>query len=384
MLYNRDLQHSLKRLLLVVGTIFVLLMVSFVSEYCPAWASFVDHRGSSYMRHALWFKGKKYVPLILVCQSQGIDWNWDPVTRLVSIAKSNRRIVLAPGCKKILVESSTVELNRPVVIYKGSILVPATEVRRLLAYFRPAVSKPDMPRHPRIYSMKRVVIDPGHGGRDPGAIGCFGLKEKDIVLDIALRLRRLLQQQGLEVIMTRADDRFVPLGKRARIANESEADFFISIHANSARHQRADGFEVYYLSEAIDDNARAVAAAENAVLKFEKDSAVSLNNASAAIVWDIINTENRRESIELAETLCAAVKGRSLLKSRGVKGANFYVLRGTRMPAVLVEVGFISNRQEASRLADSRYRQKIAETLAAGIIEYKQLYEKSNGFTSPL
>ncbi|MCK4249258.1 MAG: N-acetylmuramoyl-L-alanine amidase [Candidatus Omnitrophica bacterium] len=348
----------------------------------PAWSFFIDTKSSLYMNKSIVLKGTKYIPLILICQSHEIDWGWDPVIRRVRISKNNRQVVLSPGQKKILVEERAEEFNRPVMIHKGSIVIPANELKKLLKFLEPGV--PGTNRFTSslgLYSMKRVVIDPGHGGKDPGAIGRTGLKEKNVVLDISLKLKKMLQTKGIQVIMTRTDDTFIPLRKRAQIANDYKADFFISIHANSARHRGADGFEVFYLSEAIDDNARAVAAAENEALKFEDNSEALLTDISAAIVWDIINTENRLESVELADTLCSAVEDRQLLKNRGVKSANFCVLRGTRMPAVLVEVGFLSNSGEESRLADKNYRYRIAETLASGVIKYKKLYDRSNGFT---
>lgn len=233
---------------------------------------------------------------------------------------------------------------------------------------------------PGEYKIRTIVVDPGHGGKDPGAIGVGRLKEKDVVLDISKRFKKRLERAGLKVILTRDRDVFLSLKQRARIANTKEADFFISIHANAFRKSRAAGFEVYYLSEAIDDSARAVAAAENAVLKFEQSE--DFSKPLRATLWDILYTEHRTESIELARSICKAVERKGLSRNnRGVKGANFCVLRSTKMPAVLVEVGFISNPLEASRLKLRSYRQKLAEAIAEGVLSYKRSYEASNGFT---
>jgi len=232
----------------------------------------------------------------------------------------------------------------------------------------------------REHKIRTIVIDPGHGGKDPGAIGVGRLKEKDVVLDISRRLKKRLERVGLKVSLTRDRDVFLSLKQRSRIANNKEADFFISIHANAFRKSRAFGFEVYYLSEAIDDSARAVAAAENVALKFEQNEEFS--KPLKATLWDILYTEHRAESIELARSICKAVERKGLSRNnRGVKGANFCVLRSTKMPAVLVEVGFISNPLEASRLKLRSYRQKLAEAVAEGVLSYKIRYEATNGFT---
>ena len=230
------------------------------------------------------------------------------------------------------------------------------------------------------HRIRTIVIDPGHGGKDPGAIGVGGVKEKDVVLDIGKQLKKRLERAGLEVSLTRDRDVFLSLKERSLIANNKEADFFISIHANAFQKSRTSGFEVYYLSEAIHDSARAVVAAENAALKFEQSQ--DFSKPLKATLWDILYTEHRTESIELAGSICRAVERKGLNRNnRGVKGANFCVLRGARMPAVLVEVGFISNPLDASRLKLRSYRQGLTEAIAEGVLSYKRRYEATNGFT---
>ena len=234
----------------------------------------------------------------------------------------------------------------------------------------------------RVHRIRRVVIDPGHGGKDPGAIGRGGLKEKDLVLDVSLKLARALEGKGINVILTRTKDVFFPLWKRCEIANDEGADLFISVHANASRKRKAHGFEVYYLSEAIDDNARALEAAENAVLRFENSQNEYHSRDVKTTLWDIFHTENRVESIELAQSICKRVKKNfSFIKDRGVKSARFHVLKGTRMPAILVEIGFLSNYREEAKLRREFYKQAMARAIADGILDYKRIYDRTNGFT---
>ena len=234
--------------------------------------------------------------------------------------------------------------------------------------------------------VKTVVIDPGHGGRDSGAIGQSGTKEKDIVLDIGLRLQRLIQENlGIKVIMTRTEDVFVPLEHRTMIANRHRADFFISLHVNAAPRSQAVGFETYFLSrEPSDRGARASAVRENTVLNLEgvgQDAQRGLKT----VLWDLTHTFYVRESSELAELLLNEL-GQSLqVDNRGVKSAPFFVLIGAAMPSVLVEVAFITNPEEEQQLAQEAYRERVAQALLAGIAKFKTRYEKRVGLIpSPL
>ena len=165
------------------------------------------------------------------------------------------------------------------------------------------------------------------------------------------------------------------------MANEQNADLFISIHANANKSRWIRGFEIYYLSEATDDSARALAAAENAVMQLEEESFGGRTKNTDAIVWDLTLTENRTESIELAESIEEAVRSTVNIKSRGVKSARFYVLKGTGMPSVLVELSYLSNKYDESNLKSSSYQQKLAEGVASGILAYKRVYEETNGFS---
>ncbi len=217
--------------------------------------------------------------------------------------------------------------------------------------------------------VRRVVIDPGHGGKDPGAIGCSGLKEKDVVLKVAKKAAaRLAAIGGYEVVLTRNCDKFSPLEERTAIANSRQADLFVSIHANSAPNRKAHGVETYFLSLASSKEEMETAALENAA------SSRQLSDLQA-ILQDLMQNSKIEESSRLAGAvqyqLC---NGLHCFKvpNRGVKKAPFVVLIGARMPAILAEIGFITNAAEEKNLRSDRYLDAIAEQLVSGIMRYSQ------------
>ncbi len=218
--------------------------------------------------------------------------------------------------------------------------------------------------------ISRIVIDPGHGGHDPGTL-TSGSSEARLVLDVALRLERLLNKEpGLEVVLTRRTDVFIPLEQRTAIANREGADLFLSIHANASRDPKASGLETYFLSFASNPEAEAVAARENAASASDMHSLPSIVRAIAL-------NNKLDESRDLASTVQQALAGRLAksnpgLRSRGVKKAPFVVLIGAAMPSVLAEIGFITNKQEVALIKTPAYRQKIAESLHAAVLQYRR------------
>jgi len=214
------------------------------------------------------------------------------------------------------------------------------------------------------------VIDPGHGGHDPGVLG-KGLDEATLVLDVALRLERLLQKEpGVEVVLTRRTDVYVPLEERTEIANRQNADMFLSIHANASRNEDARGIETFYLSFASSPDAEAVAARENSASTREMNQLPDLIKA--------ITLNNKLdESRDLANMVHEALvtnlrKTNRQIRGRGVKKAPFVVLIGAAMPSVLAEISFVSNRQELTLLKTPAYRQKIAEALFDAVAKYRK------------
>ncbi len=244
----------------------------------------------------------------------------------------------------------------------------------------PGAAVPEAPPRPAPGGTLTIVIDPGHGGKDTGAVGPRGLKEKDVVLDIGLRLRRLLiDRLGARVIMTRSDDTFVPLEERTGIANRAHADFFISIHVNAAPQARATGVETYYLSrESSDISARASATRENLVLNLEGISPREQDSLKA-VLWDMAETLHMQESSAMAEMLLENL-GRGLrVETRGVKHGPFVVLMTAGMPSALVEVAFISNPNLERRLQEEKYRHSIAVALSDGVERFAHRYQRRLG-----
>jgi len=215
----------------------------------------------------------------------------------------------------------------------------------------------------------RIVIDAGHGGHDTGTIGPDGLMEKDLVLDVALRLGHLLETRlGADVIYTRHDDTFIPLETRTAIANQHQADLFISIHANSSPDPSARGVETYYLNFTSDPAALEVAARENAV---SQKSIFELQDLVKKITLKDKIEESRELATDVQLSLYSGLAGKhSTLRNRGVKKAPFVVLIGANMPSILAEISFVSNPTDEAKLETSEYRQKIAEALYKGIAKY--------------
>jgi N-acetylmuramoyl-L-alanine amidase len=217
----------------------------------------------------------------------------------------------------------------------------------------------------------RIVIDPGHGGHDSGTLGPGGIQEKDVVLDVALRVGKLLHQRlGAEIVYTRDDDTFIPLETRTAIANKAQADLFLSIHGNSSPEPSARGVETYYLNFTSDPDALEVAARENAV---SSSSVHQLSDLVRKIALKDKIDESREFAADVDAGLYSGLKaGNPGLKDRGVKKAPFVVLIGAQMPSILAEISFLTNPDDAEELSEGSYRQRIAESLDAGVERYLQ------------
>jgi N-acetylmuramoyl-L-alanine amidase len=229
-----------------------------------------------------------------------------------------------------------------------------------------------------------VVLDAGHGGDDEGARGAHGIVEKELVLDVARRLRARLNAAGLQVLLTRERDVYVPLEDRTTIANEARGDLFISIHANAASARAARGIETFFLSlEASDDAARQVAARENAAFRDPTVPAVAGDDPLVAILGDLAASELMQESDEFARLAQQEVASLDGAPSRGVKQAPFVVLMGLEMPAALVEIGFVTNPHDARALAGEQRRDRIADALARAVLEFGRRYDARRGNGAP-
>ena len=224
-----------------------------------------------------------------------------------------------------------------------------------------------------------VVLDAGHGGHDPGATGPTGLTEKEVVLDVTKRVARMIEENrlGIKVALTRSTDVFVPLRDRTNFANKQRADLFVSIHANAHPRSTSEGVETYFLSsEATDNEARQVAALENGVVQLESPGSRQKTGVLKSILWDLAQSEFQQESSFLAETVQDSMTRSLQLVNRGVKQAGFYVLGGAAMPAILVEIGFMTNPKEEKKLSSAEYRESVARAILAGLTEYKRRYDQ--------
>lgn len=232
---------------------------------------------------------------------------------------------------------------------------------------RAASERPETPVP--VSALRKIVLDPGHGGKDPGAIGVGGVAEKDVVLSIARKLARKLRQElGVKVILTRSDDRYVPLEDRTALANQEDADLFISLHMNASPNSEARGIETYYLDNTTDEAAIRLAAREN------RTSRRNISDLQF-ILSDMMQNMKLEDSITLAHRLQGALVGgmsrvMADVRDLGVKKALFHVLVGARMPSVLVEMAFITHRDEGAAMRQERYQDAMVNALFEGIQRY--------------
>ncbi|MGN1227000.1 MAG: N-acetylmuramoyl-L-alanine amidase [Candidatus Cryptobacteroides sp.] len=254
---------------------------------------------------------------------------------------------------------------------------------------------------PRVFasdelSLKTVVLDPGHGGKDPGAVSKDGKTlEKTFTLDIALKLEKLIKQAHPEVkvILTRRDDRFISLDERAQIANRNNADLFISIHINSAYSTKSSGFSTHVLGQSSQKDRDLYKAnlelvkRENSVVLLDESynaqqSSFDPDDPSSYIFMTMMQSAHLEQSIQFAQLINSQLKGGPIAVNRGVSQDPFYVLWKTTMPAVLVELGFISNPEDLTKLKKSSEREELAKRLLKAFEEYKQEYDSSMSLDS--
>ncbi len=244
--------------------------------------------------------------------------------------------------------------------------------RVVIDVYRDVRREPDRAALPAEGGVRRIIIDPGHGGDDPGAAGLFGLVEKELVLDIGRRLaRKLNARPGYKAVLTRDRDYFLSLRDRQLFARKRGGDIFISLHANSAASQRANGFEIFFLSlrGATNKMARELADKENAA-DLLGGVPPEAEEEILSILFDFLQEEGMKRSEVLAEELYGAFRDQKEMELRNVKQAGFAVLKSLEIPAVLVEVGFLSNRNDAGHLKKNDFREKVADNLLEGVENY--------------
>jgi len=313
--------------------------------------------------------GKSYLSLVSLCQAKAIGFEYDAISRTATLNREGHRISVMAGDNLVLVDENPVHLKDPVDVYQGALVVPykfKEQVLDVLFKETPSVARQ---RRPPL-AIRKIVIDAGHGGEDPGTLGRGGLREKDVNLDIAKRLYNILTEDGYSVVMTRSANVFVSLQRRVQVANNSRADLFISIHSNANRVRSLNGLEVYCIAGGNNDYKRAASAAERDAPCADRDCIANPSLNLRATLWDMVYTKNRSQSLELARQICRSINTELDTRVIGIKSANFYVLKGTAMPGLLVEVGFLSNPAEERKMRNSSYRQQIALAIADAVADY--------------
>jgi len=347
-------------------------------------AALVISQAAFAQTQSFWIKGQRYYPLYKVCEEKGIDYAWDSVGRTATLIKNGVEAKIRVGSDRMLIDGKkTRDIGPPLYFHEDTVAIPAAFATRNLnnifkakasaaaANYAKKRSRPSARR-----TIKTIVLDPGHGGKDPGAISrYYKMQEKGINLDMAKRVKSLLAANGMRAYITRDRDKFVTLSGRAEYANSRNADFFVSIHTNSSTSRSLKGFEVYYLSEKTDDSARAKEAARNSSRS---------HSTTDAIKQDMLFTENRIESRDMARAIIRAARMKGIYtRNNSLRSARFHVLKDakTDMPGILVELGYISNKKEEALIRTAAYRDKLAEAIVKGIINFKAEYEKNDGFT---
>ena len=310
---------------------------------------------------------KEYISINEICEIFDISFDPRLYPGKIVLKSENETITLLPFSPRIMVGKRVYTLESPPKFKDGVIFIPISFIGKVFGE-----EALENIRKKKELGVKTIVIDAGHGGHDPGAIGPNGLMEKEINLDLAHKVSRLLSSRlPVKVLMTRTEDVFVSLSNRAKFANSKGADLFVSIHCNAAFSPKVKGSETFFVSPATDPSARAVEVLENSVINLEfKESKIPRNDYLGAILQDMAYFEFVRESSFVASYVQDNLIKNLNLENRGVKQALFYVLRGVAAPSILVEVAFLSCPEEESKLATESFRKKAAEAIFNGIKEY--------------
>ena len=309
------------------------------------------------------------IPLQDICSRYHVTWQWDGVTEVVMMEYRGNQSKALVGSSIVLVGKQQIVLSAPLRRQKSTIYVPEDFEAKVLAPFGvPIAGLSSIESSSRVHS---IIIDAGHGGKDRGTIAGAGIDEKEIVLDVAKRLRGLLEGSGIKVILTRDTDTFIPLPERTVIASRSNADLFVSIHVNSNQDHSVNGLLVYYLDSIPRKDLREPQRKENEHT-FLRSLNASDTTTLLGIVTDMMGILKSAQSQKLAKLIVREARQESGVKVRGdgIRLCHFFVVRNTLIPAVLVETGFLSNRGEHSKLASPPYRQKLAEIIARGVLDY--------------
>lgn len=309
------------------------------------------------------------ISLNSVCERYGVAWEFDGVTQVVLLEYKGAMAKALVASPVVLVGKEKVILSAPLRRRQGIIYVPEDFESRVLTPLGAVPGRRGLVADMSVSKIRTIVVDAGHGGRDPGATGTTGTKEKSVVLDIAKRLRGLLEGAGFKVIMTRTRDEFVPLAERTVIASRPDVDLFVSIHANSNPSAKTRGVETYYVKTVgqkdLDEDQR-----QRNEKVFARNLNMEYSPLLAGIVAQMMYDYKICESRKLAEEMASGVSRDVSAPNRGARASRFFVVRNTIIPAVLVETGFLTNAQEERKLNSGGYRQRVAEAITRSIIDY--------------
>jgi len=361
-------EYKLQVLFLLLFFAFALPPASFAKSLkAPGGALHIESRK---------FGNTEFIPLDIVAESYNLAMKWNPESRKLELRNNYITFDFLAGSRFVVVDKKDGRLmDTSIVFSKGRPYVPSSFLTKTVKPYnkRLVKSRPSGSRNKKTGGAKLVVIDPGHGGKDWGAKGSYGLIEKELVLDVSRRVRDILIRKGIKVRMTRNSDVYVPHIQRADVANDNDADIFVSIHANAVTKNKrsVSGSETYYLSKAQNASASATERLENSSMKEDVKKGWSfLSYRLKRFFLKKHFKTTRAESIKLAKDIQNKLKRTAVGKNRGIRPANFLVLRSVYCPSCLVEMGFVTNPVDASYLKKSSYRQRIANAIAEGIINY--------------
>jgi N-acetylmuramoyl-L-alanine amidase len=309
----------------------------------------------------------KEVYLKDICKQNNIYWQWDAVSQVATLEYGGIKAEVLVGSDLVIVDKDRISLSSPVRMAKSAVIVPMDFRSKVISRLRRQAVED---KGYGVTPIREIIIDAGHGGKDPGAIGRRNIQEKRIVLDVSQRLAKILKERGYKVKMTRSSDVFISLQERTEIASRSNADLFVSVHANASPVRSVHGLEVFTSKQLRFQDKAEVQRKTNQQLMFANMSMKKGSNDLMNIVSDMLYTHKQGAAKTLAKQLSKKTSRAVKTKNRGEKQSRFYVLRNTLIPAVLVEVGFLTNPKESKLLQTGTYRQRIARGIAESIIDY--------------
>jgi N-acetylmuramoyl-L-alanine amidase len=305
-----------------------------------------------------------------ICQKRGIQWQWDSISQVFTFSIAGKPVKVLIGSNLVIMDNQRIILSDTIERKDNMIVVPPDFIEKVLGTetVRTAVQGGE-PVSGTLGKWREILIDAGHGGKDPGARGLSNTIEKDIVFDIARRLKDNLTRHGFKVTMTRESDEFISLQRRTEIATGSKADLFVSIHANSTKSHKIKGLEVFY-SRGLEQDTDLTQRQSNEKMFLRR---LNMNNDSVVvgkIVKDMMYAQKQRESVTVADAMITKTSSMVDTPDRGSRSSGFFVVKNTLIPAILFEVGYLSNPAEAKLLATDEYRQKVADAIAESIAQY--------------